>query len=110
MQVAKDSDKSKLVRIPMLINGGKIETGRVVATPAALSALRESKETATRFLMRHAFGDWGDVGPSDAKTNEQAVREGQRVHSVYTLSTGEKIWIFTEANRSVTTILLPDEY
>ena len=60
-------------------------------------------------LVRHAQGDWGDVCPEDAQTNEDALTYGNRVMSVYTVD-GQTIWILTEHDRSVTTILLPSEY
>lgn len=84
--------------------------GRIVATPAALRALGKSKETAAAYLQRHAKGDWGEVDSEDARSNEDALRDGERLLSVYVLKSGEKIWIITEADRSVTTILLPSDY
>jgi hypothetical protein len=62
------------------------------------------------FLSRHANGDWGELDEHYRKANEDALEHGLRVLSSYTLKTGEKIWIITEADRSVTTILLPEEY
>jgi hypothetical protein len=62
------------------------------------------------YLIRHLSGDWGEVDAEDWETNDQSVKEGLRILSAYTLGTGVKIWIITEWNRSVTTILLPDDY
>ncbi|MCF6278380.1 MAG: hypothetical protein L3J16_06500 [Anaerolineales bacterium] len=62
------------------------------------------------FLRIHASGDWGDVCEEDAHTNDRAVEHGHRVLSSYTAPNGEKFWIITEHDRSVTTILLPNEY
>jgi hypothetical protein len=60
-------------------------------------------------LRRHAAGDWGDICPEDALENEHSLKEGFRLHSEY--GTGERrFWIITEADRSVTTILMPDDY
>jgi hypothetical protein len=87
-----------------------LELGRTVATPGALRALDEAGETPDQFLARHESGDWGTVGAEDWEENELSVREGFRILSAYVLSTGVKIWVITEADRSVTTILLPDEY
>jgi hypothetical protein len=87
-----------------------LDLGLPYATPGALRALEEAGETPLEFLGRHGDGDWGTVGPEDWAENELSVREGFRVLSAYTLSTGVKIWVITEADRSVTTILLPEEY
>ena len=87
-----------------------IELGRTVATPGALAALEEAHQTPAEFLSRHEIGDWGEVCPDDWESNEAAVREGTRLLSAYTLKTDVKIWIITEWDRSVTTILLPEEY
>jgi hypothetical protein len=82
----------------------------VVATPGALEALAEAGQTPDEFLDRHAAGSWGEVNAADWEENELSVRDGFRVLSAYTLSTGVRIWIITEADRSATTILLPEEY
>lgn len=84
--------------------------GQVVATPGALEALENAGQEPAEFLQRHVSGDWGDVPPEDAQENELSVSQGFRILSAYPLSTGTKMWIITEADRSVTTLLLPDEY
>lgn len=88
------------------------ELGRVVATPGALDAMDEIdawEATVHVLLTRHVTGDWGDVDEHDQGVNRQAVESGQRILSQYTF--GERrIWIITEADRSATTILLPEEY
>lgn len=84
--------------------------GRLVATRGALDALVAAGETPVPFLTRHVRGDWGSVPPEDARENEIGVRQGFRIVSSYTLTTGVRIWIITEADRSVTTLLLPEEY
>ena len=61
-------------------------------------------------LARHQRGDWGEVCEEDRLANESALREGERLFSVYRLSSGTKIWIITERDRSSTTLLLPSEY
>lgn len=68
---------------------------------------REDLELA---LRRHAYGDWGDVPPEDWEENELSLKEGYRILSSYTDRLGIRFWIITEADRSATTILLPDEY
>ena len=85
-------------------------TGQLVATPAALRAIREAKANPIDYITRHTRGDWGEVGKEDAQENELSVSQGFRILSVYTLHTKVRIWVITEADRSVTTILLPDEY
>lgn len=60
-------------------------------------------------VVRHLSGDWGDVCEEDARANEDALEQGYRILSAYTFK-DERIWIITEADRSVTTILLPEEY
>ena len=62
------------------------------------------------FLIRHVCGDWGDLDEHDHGENELSVREGFRILSSYNLPDGERLWIITEADRSATTLLLPDEY
>lgn len=88
----------------------KFPPGQVVITPAALDVLsRNEMDTA---LQRHLSGDWGDVCPGDREQNELALLQGLRLFSVYRASDGtdQKFWIITEADRSVTTILLPEDY
>jgi hypothetical protein len=85
--------------------------GRVVATPGALAAIGISGDDLSIYLARHQSGDWGDVDAHDRKENQLSLEQGFRLMSVYTLSTtGAKIWVITEADRSSTCILLPEEY
>lgn len=84
--------------------------GRLVATPGALQALGESSQNGKEYLSRHLVGDWGDLCEADKEENELSVKEGFRILSAYTLPDGLKLWIITEADRSVTTLLLPCEY
>jgi hypothetical protein len=84
--------------------------GRVVATPGALSALEKAEQAPDEFLDRHVNGDWGEVTDADKQENERSVERGLRIHSAYTTSAGDKLWLLTEADRSATTILLPSEY
>jgi hypothetical protein len=91
-------------------NEAKFELGKVVATPAALSALETAKQSSLELLRRHARGDWGEVCAEDAQENNVSVDHGLRILSAYTLSTGVKVWVITEADRSSTCILLPEEY
>lgn len=84
--------------------------GQVVATQGAIKALEEAKQSYIGFLARHLRGDWGEVCKEDWSANDQAVVEGTRLLSAYRTSKDERLWIITEADRSSTTILLPDEY
>lgn len=92
------------------------ELGQIVATCGALEATPHPRILAA--LARHACGDWGCVDPEDAETNRLAVAEGDRILSAYPIDDGRPcagfgencLWIITEADRSVTTILLPSEY
>ena len=86
------------------------ELGQVVATPGALRALQEAEQSPTAFLDRHVTGDWGELGDADKQANERALREDLRILSAYTTSAGVKLWVITEADRSATTLLLPNEY
>jgi hypothetical protein len=83
--------------------------GHIVATPDALALLERHSADARDFLSRHQQGDWGDVDQEDAAMNDHAVDNGDRTFSVYALG-NDRIWIITECDRSVTTILLPEDY
>lgn len=87
------------------------DLGRVVGTPGAVVALIENDVDPTEIAMRHAMGFWGDLDPEDRAANERALDHGGRIFSAYTLaSTQARLWVITEADRSVTTFLLPEEY
>jgi len=82
--------------------------GRILSTPNALSKLDNQDILAA--IQRHQAGDWGDVGTADRDANNRALEEGTRILSIYHSSKGEKFWIITEADRSATTVLLPQDY
>jgi hypothetical protein len=82
----------------------------IVGTPGALAALARAGHTPDTFLRRHVSGDWGELDSEDRAENERSVASCLRLLSVYTLSDGTRIWVITEADRSSTCILLPDEY
>ena len=85
--------------------------GKVFCTMGALYAFAQAlDEEPSKFLARHSNGDDGDLSESDRQANKHALKHGLRVLSAYRLRTGEKFWIITEADRSMTTILLPNEY
>ena len=84
--------------------------GQVVATPGTLAEMEASGESLFSYLQRHLSGDWGEIDAHDRRENELSLREGFRLMSVYTLSNGIRFWIITEADRSSTCVLLPEEY
>ena len=84
--------------------------GQLVITPGALGALVLAGQSPDALLTRHATGDWGDLCDADRQANAQALRHGSRLLSVYTLTSGQRLWILTEADRRATTLLLPQEY
>lgn len=84
--------------------------GRIVATPGALGALEQAGESPDSFIKRHVTGDWGELDAEDRQENEFSVEHSFRLLSSYTLKSGTKLWIITEADRSSTTLLLPSEY
>ena len=83
--------------------------GSVVSTRAVFDHLTTSQLDANSFLQRHHCGDWGDVSPEDADENDFAVKNGLRIFSSYQMAS-KRVWVITEADRSVTTLLFPCEY
>lgn len=83
--------------------------GYPVITPGAIDALLDSHGDPIELLERHISGDWGDCDDEDKQTNDEAITEGNRIVSVYYAGT-VKIFVITEWDRSVTTILRADEY
>jgi len=89
--------------------------GQIVATPGALVALAAAGTSPSTLLSRHASGDWGNLDAHDRAANDEALRDGSRLLSAYTVAQGVKIWIITEGtdedgHRAATTLLLPEEY
>lgn len=89
--------------------------GRLVATPGAHAALQRNDQSPFYYLLRHLNCDWGIMPEEDKQTNNDALQNGARLMSYYLMPDGTRLWIITEAadengNRSVTTLLLPDEY
>jgi hypothetical protein len=88
---------------------GPLPLGRIVATPGALEVLLETGGDPLQYLARHVSGAWGDLDEGDRRENMRSLSNGWRVLSSYLVG-GRNIWIITEADRSVTTILLREEY
>lgn len=86
----------------------KFSLGDALITPNALAHL--SQDDFWRGLARHQTGDWGDVCEDDRRENELSLEKGLRLHSVYHAHNGVKFWIITEADRSSTTVLMPEDY
>ena len=85
-------------------------SGRIVATPGALALLEEAKRSPSEFLSRHLRGDWGGLCQEDKTENELSLKHGFRLLSSYPVTETDTLWIITEADRSVTTLLRPSEY
>lgn len=90
--------------------------GMIVATRGALELLEDLApegvwiEAAAPYILRHVTGDWGELSAADWKENRLSVKNGYRILSAYSTPEGRKLWVITEADRSATTILLPEEY
>jgi DNA primase len=85
-----------------------VRLGRLLSTPNALERIPNEEILAA--IARHQSGDWGDLDEHDRAANERALRDGSRLFSVYHSLAGVKFYIITEADRSVTTVLLPEDY
>lgn len=92
----------------MKFDAGKIYLSREVNDMVA--ANEDFAKFVHKSLARHLGGDWGEMEEEDKQTNEEALLAGLRLFSAYETKPLEKIWIITEADRSVTTVLLPSEY
>ena len=85
------------------------ELGQIVSTPGAIALMSENEINGVELLTRHCTGDWGDLDKHDKKENDFSVKNGFRILSSYNIS-DDKIYVITEADRSVTTFLLPEDY
>lgn len=90
------------------VGGVLFPLGRILITPGALEALTNGD--VQEALGRHASGDWGELSAADLQENKLSLEQGFRLLSSYRSAAGTKFWIITEADRSATTVLLPDEY
>ena len=84
--------------------------GQIVATPGAIDALTRANQQPHDFLNRHVAGEWGELENEDKAENDYSLQHGFRILSSYVTVAGEKLWVITEADRSATTLLLPEEY
>ena len=95
------------------MNGWKFGPGRLMMTSGVsywLSEMPQVRDEVWRMVLRHIRGDWGDVSEGDRAENERALDAGDRLMSVYAATDGTRVWIITEWDRSVTTVLFPEEY
>ena len=92
------------------VQSPRFQLGKVVATEGAIEALSAAQTSAWELLSKHVSGDFGEVDSDDWQANLDAIKDGERILSSYTLKTGERLWAITEADRSSTCILRPDEY
>lgn len=89
----------------------RFQTGQLVMTRGVDDLVQSGRLDPTRYLRRHLKGDWGDLSDNDWQANDKALRSGEdRLFSSYDIGPVLKLWIITEWDRSVTTLLLPDEY
>ena len=102
----KDSQQPDVIILDM--HNAKFPLGRLVSTAAVL--LEVHNDELSTALNRHLAGDWGDVCEEDRAENDFSLEHGYRLLSVYRTEYGVKFWIITEADRSSTTVLLPEEY
>ncbi len=121
---ANSSRSGAVRRMTLMSNAPRFALGQIVATPGALELLEQAGFSALALISRHVHGDWGDCCAEDKATNELSVQQDMRVMSVYRLVDPERllrtpqdkrsslptVWIITEADRSVTTLLLPEDY
>lgn len=94
--------------MPQTKTVNRFQPGKFYATPGALEQF--SRRELFLCIRRHLAGDWGDLSNEDWRLNNQSLIRGGRLFSSYIMQNGRKLWIITEANRSATTCLLPEEY
>ncbi|MEM6284542.1 MAG: hypothetical protein AAF787_20300 [Chloroflexota bacterium] len=90
-------------------DGHKFSAGQTRATQAAMKAMQDNGHIASEFLARHVVGDWGEHDPEQKAQNDESLANDGPLHSIYHMADGRQIWVFTEADRSMTTILLPED-
>jgi hypothetical protein len=88
----------------------KFRLGAVVATPDAIAALERAGQSPWFLLSQHIAGQWGNLSDDDKRLNDEALIHGDRILSSYQLSDGTTVWCITEADRSSTCLLLPENY
>ena len=89
--------------------GHKFPAGKTQVTQAAMGILQADGHMAAEFLSRHVAGDGGNPAPPQRAQNDAALESGGPLHSIYHTRSGRELWVFTDANRVQTTILLPED-
>lgn len=84
--------------------------GRCIATHEAGDVLEKLGVSPFELIFKHQAGDWGTLAPEDKRANDEALKHGDRLLSAYYVAPNVKVWVITEADRSATTVLLPEEY
>jgi hypothetical protein len=94
----------------IILSNALFQLGEVVATPGAVETMQRHNVLPQALLQRHVTGDWGVLCDEDIQSNNDAVQHGDRILSNYPIANNVRIWVITEWDRSVTTLLLPSEY
>jgi hypothetical protein len=120
----QSSEPPEKPTVVIITNSARFAVGQLAATPGALALLEKHNIGVAALVNRHIHGSWGDICAEDADTNELAIEHRGRVMSVYRLVDAQQlastpvakridlptVWVITESDRSVTTLLLPSEY
>lgn len=93
-----------------LVQSPRFAPGQIVMTAGGDELVQQGRLNASVYLQRHLSGDRGDLNADDKRLNDAALDHGDRLLSSYQVTPDLKIWIITEWDRSVTTVLLPHEY
>ena len=88
----------------------RFRAGQLVMTTGVNDLVQRGALNPAPYIQRHLNGDWGDLCDEDRRSNDAALKNGDRLFSSYRITPDLKLWIITEWDRSVTTLLLPDEY
>ena len=95
----------------ILPSQARFDSGQIVVTIGINALIEEGRLDPVPYLYRHLSGDWGDLDDGDRRLNDTALQSGDdRLFSSYQVTPDLKLWIITEWDRSVTTLLLPSEY
>jgi hypothetical protein len=103
-------EQGEAILIRELFKPGRVALGQLTMTPGARDALVAGGHIPPEFLLRHKHGDWGEVDAEDQRANERALLVGSRLLSAYRTRLDDRLWVITEADRSVTTLLVPEDY